>query len=376
MNLLLINYEYPPIGGGAANATWHLAKAFTELGHQVTVLTAAYKDLKGWRDENGVDVYRCRAIRKNRATSTIFEMASYVISAALKLPKIVRDRNIDGIIVFFLFPCGPLGLIPYYLYRTPFAVSLRGGDVPGNEPGLAWIHRLLTLIRRLIYRKSISVIANSNGLKKLAQKKDPVDIFVIPNGVDTDFFRPKIKKKDKQNSTFQFLYVGRFQPEKNLCFMFECLAKCAKKIDRAFVLHMVGEGPQKKELFNLAENSGLNDQIKWHGWLDRNQLPKMYQNADCLIMPSRYEGMSNVILEAMACGLPVIASRVDGNIDLVDNGNTGYLLPREGSDAYKSALQSVMENQELAFQMGVKANKKVLSDYNWKAIAEKYAKFF
>ncbi len=372
MNLLLINYEYPPIGGGAANATWNLATALNESGNHVTVLTAAYRDLKGWRNENGVNVFRCRAIRKKQATSTILEMLSFVVSAALTLPRIVKSKNIEGVIAFFLFPCGPLGLIAHFFYRIPYLVSLRGGDVPGTEPGLSRIHRLLMPIRKLVYRKSAGVIANSIGLKALAQKCDDVEIDVIPNGVDTEFFQPASLRQETGTPAFQFLFVGRFQPQKNLSFFFHRIAELCGKTSVPFVIHMVGEGPQKGKLEKLAQTLGINDKIQWHGWLEPFHLREMYQSADCLVLPSLYEGMPNVILEAMACGVPILASRVEGNVDLVKDGHTGYVFKPNSPQAFRSAFNAMVDMPEKTKQMGRNARQFVDGHFNWLVAAKKY----
>lgn len=372
LDLLLINYEYPPIGGGAANAMWSLARACEEEGHRVTVLTAAYGELKGWRRENGVDVFRCRSIRKQRATSTILEMLAFVLSAALSLPGIVKRKNIDGIIVFFLFPCGPLGLIAHALFRIPYLISLRGGDVPGTEPGLLWFHRLLQPIRKLVYRKSAAIIANSRGLKRIAQRTDCVPIHVIPNGVDTDFFQPVAPGQKRAESAFQLIYVGRFQPEKNLCFLFHRLSEFGGQTAVPFLIHMVGEGPQKTELEKLAQTLMLSDRIVWHDWLERSALKEIYQHVDCLILPSRYEGMSNVILEAMACGLPILASRVGGNTDLVQEGHSGYLFDPDSPGSFFNAIAAMIDNPAKAKQMGVNARRFADRCLSWTQVARQY----
>ena len=88
MRILLINYEFPPLGGGAANATFNIGKCLSANGHNIFVLTSAFKDLKGWRHEQGMTIFRCKAIRKKIGQSSILEMISYIISASFILPRI------------------------------------------------------------------------------------------------------------------------------------------------------------------------------------------------------------------------------------------------------------------------------------------------
>ena len=110
MNLVLVNYEYPPLGGGAGNATACIAHALARQGHAVSVVTGAYGDLQGIEHGNkDLRVIRlpCRRTRIDR--SNYGEMLSFVIAAARVLPSIAREHRADGMIVFFSLPCGPLG---------------------------------------------------------------------------------------------------------------------------------------------------------------------------------------------------------------------------------------------------------------------------
>ena len=195
MNILLINYEYPPVGGGAANATYHMGRCLTDYGHSVTVLTSRFKNQVGCRMEDGICVNRVMALRRYDSLSNIVEMFSYVMSASFALRKILKKQNINIMIVFFSFPCGPLGLLGKIMCGIPYIISLRGGDVPGTENSFDTIHKIFQPLRRLIFRHSKAVIANSDGLKKLSETADPFPVKVIPNGVDIEFFTPPETRK-------------------------------------------------------------------------------------------------------------------------------------------------------------------------------------
>ena len=169
MNLLLVNYEYPPIGGGGGTATYNLARQMVQAGHEVTVLTAQFRSLSGWALEDGVRVFRCPARRRLADRSSIGEMASFLLSAALTLNSLLKSCRIEGLIAFFSFPCGILGLEGWYGQRIPYVISLRGGDVPGTEPGLRTLHNVLRPLRRWAFRCSRAVVANSIGLKTLSE---------------------------------------------------------------------------------------------------------------------------------------------------------------------------------------------------------------
>lgn len=376
MNILLINYEYPPIGGGAATATAALAGHLISLGHRVTVLTSRFRDLKGETEEGEGRVVRCPAIRKNPDRSGILEMFSFLVSAGLMLGSVIRRQRIEVCIVFFSFPCGPLGLWGLKRWNVPYVISLRGGDVPGNEAALDPLHRLLAPLRRLIFRRSVAVVANSPGLKEMSERADPCRVQVIPNGVDTDFFNPVEIREEAEDRPFVFLFVGRFQIAKNLFYLFDHVASLKRTGAGPFVLHLVGDGPQQDRLQSHAKNLDIMDCLVWHGWTDKEALRTIYRSAGCLVNPSLCEGMPNVVLEAMACGLPIIASRVPGNDTVVRHGETGWLFDLDKPDHFLTALRRVLEDPAEARRMGMRGRDWVRTDFSWRRTAQAYAELF
>lgn len=374
MKLLLVNYEFPPLGAGAATATYHVGKELVLMGHDVTVLTSSHRTLPRFEDVEGMKVHRIPGLRKKTSQSNMVEMLSFVVSALFRMPSILRSCRIEKVMVFFSFPCGPLGLWGKILSGVPYLVLLRGGDVPGTEPGLHKIHALLTPVRRLVYGQSRRVIANSPGLKALAEKADPVDVAMVPNGVDTDFYSPS--EKTSLNKPFQFLFTGRFSEQKNLFFLLDALAKFKTRSKSDFLLHMAGDGPLKSKLVDYAVELGMNHGIVWHGWCGKNKLRDLYRQSDCLVNPSLYEGMPNVVLEAMACGLPVIASRVPGNDTLVKDGKTGFLFDLSDGEGLARALEQVLRDDRRCRSMGESARKSVLERHSWTRAARSFLDLF
>ena len=374
MNLLIVNYEYPPLGGGAANASWNIARNLAEEGHDITVLTSSFGNMRGWAFENGVSVYRCRSWRRAVEKSNILEMASYVVSSFFAIRFLARAKTFRGAIVFFSFPCGPLGLYAKRAFDIPYVVSLRGGDVPGAEPGLRHFHAVLKPLRRWIFENALAVASPSDGLKRMARAADPVSVEVIPNGVDFEFFKPPEEGKESEN-VFTFLFVGRFQAQKNLLFMIEQFARFKQEFGDGFILRFVGDGPQKKEMVDFCEKSGIGKQTRWHGWVDRRRLLDIYRQSDCLVNLSLYEGMSNAALEAIACELPVVASDVPGNRELIVHGKTGFLVGLE-SEEIVSCLLKIARDRSLANNMGRQGRKHMTRNFHWKKIGTRYLEFF
>jgi glycosyltransferase involved in cell wall biosynthesis len=374
MRLLLINYEYPPIGGGAATATEKIAQGLLALGHEVTVLTAAFGDLRGIADEAGVRVWRIPARRTRADRSSLAEMASYVASAILAIPRVLRACRPQGCITFFSVPCGPLGWWAGRLGRIPYVISLRGGDVPGTERSLDRIHRLIAPMRRFLLRGAAAVVANSPGLKALSEGVDPVSVTVIPNGVDHEFFKPPAVRH--ADSHFEFLFVGRLNEQKNVSSLLDAFASLRGATSLPVRLRIVGDGPLKAGLVAQADRLALAGHVVWETWRSRPEMPMVYANADCLVNPSLYEGMPNVLLEAMSCGLAVIASRVAGNVDVVRHGQSGLLVPVGDQARLCDAMLSVMVDREGLRLMGDKARAFVSRDYSWPATSAAYAALF
>ena len=362
------------MGAGASTATWHIGKELVAMGHEIVVLTSSYKKKSGYDCKKGMKIFRCPCIRKKKSESNIFEMLSFVISAFFFLPWIIIQHQIKGTIVFFSFPCGPLGLWVNFLFGIPYIISLRGGDVPGTERSLDRIHKILQPLRRLIFRKSRAVIANSQGLKRLAQKADPVITQVIHNGIDTSYFRPR--KNHIEKGLFSFIFVGRFSEQKNLFFLIEQFSMLKKKNNLPFIINMVGEGPLKGELQQFAKSFGIADRIMWYGWLTKSEVLKLLQKSNCFINPSFYEGMPNAVLEAQACGLPVIVSNVAGNNTVVIDGQDGFLFDLGDSQKFKNNVNEIMGNADLRGKLGDSARKKMIKKFHWRNTAMAYADFF
>src|SRR5437870_2954501 len=291
MRILFINYEYPPVGGGAATATAAIARALVDLGHAVVILTGKFKRLPEVSESDGIVVHRIPSLRTKIDRSGVFEMGLFLISGLIFTRSIIRNHRIEGSIVFFSLPCGPLGLLGRWSCGIPYVVSLRGGDVPGNEPSLNFLHRLLAPVRRAVLKNAVAIIANSEGLRKMAEAADPFPVRIIPNGVDSDFFVPAQPKPAKKSAgVLRVLFVGRFQAQKNLAFLFREVARLSPD---TFELHLVGDGPDRQSLERLAKQLGIASKVTWHGWLTRAAVRQAYQAADCLVNPSLYEGMPN-----------------------------------------------------------------------------------
>src|SRR3984893_395416 len=190
MTYLLLNYEFPPLGGGAATASKYLGVALCRRGNRVVVLTSAYKGLSKVSEEEGMTVIRLPALRTSIHRSGIMQMTAYILSGSQRAPGVAKQYEVDRCIAFFSVPGGVVARWLQFRRSIPYAVSLRGGDVPGTEPGLQLFYKILTGLRRNIMRHARYVSAPSIGLKQLSERADPFTVQVIPNGVDCEYYKP------------------------------------------------------------------------------------------------------------------------------------------------------------------------------------------
>jgi glycosyltransferase involved in cell wall biosynthesis len=375
MKILLINYEFPPLGGGAATATKSIAKELANLGHEVIIISSSFKNLAKEESIDGYKLIRVKSLRKKMVQSNPLEMITFVISAIFFLNNFLKKWRPGKIIAFFSIPSGIIAYWLYKKYKVPYIISLRGGDVPGSDKlgtyanNLHFYHWLTLPLNKKIWQKASSIIANSKSLQKLAQKTaDKINrkVVYIPNGVDGNIFFPG---KKIINNKFKVLYIGRISREKNIKMLIRAIKQMPEINNINLECEIVGRGPQEKELLKMVGDLKIDSIIKFSGWLDREETPDKFKEADVFILPSKSEGMPNVVLEAMASGLPVITTDISGNQELIENDKNGILV--NDSNQLTEALIKLIKYPELRnrfSQSSLEKSKK----YNWEKVAQQY----
>lgn len=373
MRLLLINYEFPPLGGGAGNATKHIAKELARMGHNVLVLSTWFRELPEQETIDGYKIIRIHSRRKRIDRSNPIEMLHFIWCAIREGPTLIKSFSPEAMFSFFAIPSG---VVAWYFKRKfgiPYIVSLRGGDVPGFLPkNLKWWHIFSSPLTALVWKHANVVVANSIGLKELAEKtarKFGKDVAYIPNGVDMELFSPS---RDKTKNGFKILFVGRLIEQKGVWYLLEGLAHIRDHnatLFKRISCDIVGDGPLRGELEQLSHTLSLENVVKFPGWISRDNLPVLYRSASVFVLPSFDEGMPNVILEAMASGLPIIATDIKGNNELIRNGVNGFLYKHH--EELPGALIKLIENPVSSERMGEESRKKSI-DYIWSHVARSY----
>ena len=369
MKILLLNSEFPPIGGGAGNASANIARQLVNLGHQVTVLTSRFAqlpELENWQD---VRINRIPSLRRHQDRSGWLEQVSFILVGILKVSRLVKKFQPDVALAFFGIPSGAIAWYVQKKFHIPYMISMRGGDIPGFRPyDFALYHRLVGPFLRVIWKNADSLVANSSGLRNLAIKFEPnAHIDLIPNGVELQDYAGG----DRDWMPSRLLSVGRLVYQKGLDLTARALA-ALKDLNWQWVI--AGDGSYRQEMESLCKEMGISDKVTFTGWQTRDQLKELYFHANLFVFPSRHEGMPNAVLEAMASGLPVVASRIAGNEELVVDGETGHLVASESIPELTSALRRLIPDDDQRRRMGAAGCIRVQNGYSWEKVAREYAR--
>lgn len=365
MKILAISHEFPPIGGGGANACFFLTKGFVEKGHEVTLVTANYQGMPESQIVNGVRVIRVNSKRAHKEHCSFKEMLSYLLKAYPVANKLQKREKFDVCLVFFGIPSGPIGYMLKKKYKLPYVIRFGGGDVPGFQERFTKVYKVIAPAIKLIWKNADALIANSQGLKDMAldfYNKKPFD--VIPNGVDTEVFYPIVKEESDE---FKILFVSRLIERKGLQFIIPQLKKIQDSTEKSVKLIVVGDGPYRETLERIAEENHVSDMVEFVGQKGKEEIVPFYQNADLFILPSAKEGMPNVVLEAMACGLPIIMTPCEGSAELICEN--GYKAERKEFADY---IIKLIGDNEMRKEMSINSNKRVKNFFSWKHIVNEY----
>ncbi|MFQ6135783.1 MAG: glycosyltransferase family 4 protein [Candidatus Hydrothermarchaeales archaeon] len=361
MDILMLNYEFPPLGGGASPITYHLSRELVKLGVNVDVVTMGYKGLKRFEEIDGINVYRVPCIRSKKEICHTREMLSYDISALFLLLKLMKERKYDLNHTHFIIPCGGVSYLLKKSKDLPYIITSHGSDVPGYNPDrFSFTHRFASPFWEKIVQNSERVITPSNYLKNLILDKMQTNkIKVIPHGFNYTEFEPKEKEK-------RILVVSRLFERKGVQYFLNAI----KDLESDYEVVIVGEGPYKEKLLQKALDVKID--VKFVGWLDNTSedYKNLYETSSIFVFPSSQESFGVVLQEAMSAKMAIITSNSSGCVETV--GDAALLVRPKNSQDLKKALVSLIENDDLRKQLAKKGRERVEKEFSWKRIARQY----
>jgi glycosyltransferase involved in cell wall biosynthesis len=375
MRILVVNYEFPPVGGGGATANYYLAREMVKQGHAVRVVTSGFRGLPARADVEGIEVVRVPVWRQRQDFTKMHEMLQYVLSATPRAAVMGRSRGPEAwdiVQTFFAVPSGLVGWWPASCGHIPHVIRLGGGDLPGHEKRFSMAHRVLRPVVKCLLRGASARVVNSEGLRQRAQAIFPdLHFEVICNGVDVEIFRPGPKESERIPTV---LFVSRLIERKGLHLLLPALGRLLNE-GVEFRLLVVGDGPMRSQLEQQAEQLGLANTTDFLGLRPRSELPAIYRRADIFCLPSASEGMANVMLEALATGLPVVATDVPGSSELVQDGVNGFVVQAGHWEALVEPLRRLLSDTELRQRLG-EAGRQHSENFAWSKMAGQYLKLY
>ncbi|RPJ28815.1 MAG: glycosyltransferase family 1 protein [Chloroflexi bacterium] len=339
MRILVLVHEFPPVGGGGGRVAEDICSKLARRGHEVKVLTAHIKGLPYQEDKNGFQTIRFGSLRRQPYRASFLSMAVYVLAGLWAGRRLMGSFKPDLIHAHFAVPAGALAWMLSRLTGIPYVLTVHLGDVPGGVPEktaewFRWVYPFTPGI----WRNASEIVAVSEFTRQLALKRYKEKIQVVPNGVDLSTLMPD---RISLNDPPRIVFAGRFMEQKNPLQLVHTLNEL-KELKWHCV--MIGDGPLMPDVKCAIEDYGLKDRFQLTGWLDPQDVLSWFDKSDILFMPSRSEGLPVVGVQALAKGLAIVASRVGGFVDLVEDDRNGYLIQESETAKFSILLSSLLSD--------------------------------
>lgn len=355
---------------GMGYYVWNLSRRLTQQGHHVQIITRG--SLRGTQHETceRIEIWRptfaplypwhvhlhslfvSRLVARLESSVDIFHLHS-------PLPPIIKTRR-------------PILLTVH----TPLRADVRSIPLRDISALLVKLQAPVSyLIEQRLFQQArrITAVAASVAHELSDYGINPASVEVLGNGVDTAMFAPASAKLDASPYVFA---VGRLGLRKG----FEDLIECARLVIRQVPdvrFQIAGTGPLEKSLRAQIARAGLSTQVELLGHIsDRQQIIRLYQQAAVFVHPAHYEGLPTVLLEAMACGRPVVATAVSGALDVVHPEENGLLVPPHNPAEMAAAILRLLSHPELANCLGQAARRTVETQYSWDTVSARYAQLY
>lgn len=364
MKIAILITGFPPrVVSGAEIATLNVATELAKRGHEVHVITTGDKELRGVKKGDFYTHY----IQPGIAPESSFWGA---ISYAIKAFAQIRRINPDIVHAQRFYREGLAAFLAKMFFKKPYVVYSHGHDVyqPWRFKGIA---------SKLFLGRADAVIVLTQDLKEKIKEIYDRDVFVIPNGIDLRRFEGlshRDSHKLAESGERIILFVGRLHPVKGVAYLIEAMTTIIKRNPKVR-LWLVGDGEERQSLENLVNKLGLTQYVNFVGKVPNEEVPEYMASSDVLVMPSLSEPFGIVLLEAMACGLPIVATNVGGIPEIVQDGENGFLVEPESSEEIADRVLKLLENDDLRRRIS-QNNIEEVKNYSWEAVVDKLEKVY
>lgn len=369
-NVLILNYEYPPIGGGAGVMTQYLATGLAKKGLGITVLSTWFDGTPEVEENGSLKIIRIKSKRKASYRSNPIEMLDWMRKAIKFARAYCAENKVDLVVCNFTMPGGVVGYSLFKKFKTPYIILSHGHDVPWFYPGKMFFYHLF--LYPLIYLVSVKSSALVSLTKKLKKNADnltgkPDRNKVIPNGINTGLF----VNSEPPSGVFTLLFVGRLEDQKDPMTFLKALNLVKDKIP--FNAILLGDGALRQSLEAFISKNNLRAFVEVKGKQPYNAMPAFYAAAHVYVMTSLHEGMPLALIEAACTGKYVISTPVSGSDELVFEGKNGLLVEyrneQQVADAIVEAYNKFKQGNVLVNAQTVD---EIRSEFNTESLIGKY----
>lgn len=367
---LFTDYYPPHLGGGVEQVVSNLASGMSKRGHDVRVFTLRTCGGEAYEEQpDGVRVYRANALQLTKVLGMQSSLSRELYDLARKA---LQDEPADVLHAHnrFFFS----SLVAARLSeksRAPLVTTLHLGslsDLPMSMrlPSMAYERTL----GRYVVNHSERLIAVSKAVAKYAPHygASAKKLTVVPNAVDTSLFYPEDEHEPRWDGRLRVGFVGRLIANKGPQYLLEAAPALLTTHPRAEIV-LAGDGPMRPALEARARSLGIQDKVTFLG--NRTDVADVLRGCDIFVRPSLMEGMPLTVLEAMACGVPVVATPVGGTPEVVQDEHTGLLVPTADVGELSIALVRLAQQQQLRERLGEAGRRLVCSDFTWDGVVEK-----
>ncbi len=357
--------------GGSGVVATELGLRFAQAGHAVHFISARVPFRLVDRSDANVWVHQVETM-----AYPLFDAPLTTLAQASKLAEVIETYGVDVVHAHYAVPHATAAVLAREMVEGPrpaVVTTLHGTDVT-----LIGIDRAYLRATRHAVNASDAVTAVSRHLRDHTLNELGVqrEVEVIPNAVDVERFRPgpdpDLRRRFARDDEMLLLHVSNFRPVKRTCDVVRTFA--ALRAERPVRLAMVGDGPERHKAAELARSLGVDDATTFVGAFPR--IEALMRTADLFLLPSAQEAFGLVALEAMASGVPVVASDAGGLPEVVLDGATGRIVPVGDVDGFTRAAGELLDDDELRARMGRAARRRAVVDFAEDDVVRAYARTY
>ncbi|KUK77793.1 MAG: Glycosyl transferase group 1 [candidate division WS6 bacterium 34_10] len=376
------------------NFVYELSREYTKK-YDVHVLAPHSKGSKAYENMEDIKVHRFRyffpkfenlsqgisisnAIERNKLN--IFLIPFFLFSGLCKLLYLLIKYPFKIIHNHWLIPFSPFSAFFKPLFKYRLIVTSHGGDILGFSKGIK--RYIIKKISEYAITKSDYYTVVSKEIKTVAEENFDIDfnnkLKVISMGIPYDDFQ-KVKPNFSKDS-FTAVFVGRLSEMKGTEYLIRAIGELKKQGEK-IKCKIIGDGPKREYLESLVKELNIEDQVQFTGFIPHSQLTEALNRTSVFVGPSittstgYKEGFGLVFIEAMAAGLPVIASRSGGITDTVKHKETGLLVEEKGYKQIAEYIKEIRDNESLRNEL-IKGGKQTAKQYSWQNIGERFMELF